>query len=103
MRNPLVEQAAQPFQKLHARITKMIARGIAPHASHHRDRRAAEETSGTVRVRGAFFFHFKSPSSLPSEPYSPTLRGRGKARPSRSAVLRAASAYRSVPPVRRLF
>src|SRR3954470_8519571 len=101
MRNPLVDQAAQPFQKLHARITKMVAGGLAPHASHHWDRRAAEETSGTVCVGGAFFFHFKSPSSRPSEPYSPTLRGRAKAPPSRSAVQRAASGYRSVLPVRR--
>src|SRR5438477_10634244 len=98
MRGPLVNQTAQPFQELHARIPEVIAGGIGPEAAHRRHRRVAEETSGTVGVRRGFLFHFNSPSFRRSEPYSLTLRGRAKGRPWTWAVRRAAPACRSAPP-----
>src|SRR5712671_5451614 len=102
MRDPLVDQTAQAFQELHPRIAEVIASGFAPQAPHGRDRRGAEETSGTVGVRYGFFFHFNSPSFRRSEPYSPTLHARAKGRPWTLAVPRAASACRSEPPAHRL-
>src|ERR1019366_1382952 len=99
-----VEQAAQPLEKLDARIAEVVARGFAHQAFQHRHRGGAEEAALGVRVGsagGSFFFHLRSPSFRRSVSYSPTLRARAKGWPSRWASRCDAAGCRSPPPVRR--
>src|SRR5690349_1965481 len=107
MGDAIVDQASQAFQKLDARVAKVVASGFAPHVLHDRDRGGAEETAGAVGVRlllsgAGIFRHWKSPSSQRSVSYSPTLHEWAKGPPSKSAGRYAAAAFRSRPPARRL-
>src|SRR5271157_6647041 len=101
MRDPVVDQAAHPFQELDARVLEVAARGFRPAALNQRQHGAEEAAVFGGSALSRLFFHFKSPSFPRSEFYFPTLRGWGKGRPSKSAVRCGGAACRFPPPTRR--